>query len=79
MTQNTVSMIKYGLGVGIGLLLMGWALQAFLWTGYAKANPAYQSVSTSTGFVPFWTAIFVIGTIITYVYFMEGLDDIINE
>lgn len=64
---------KYGLGVAIGLLCMGYAAQTYLWFGYMKVNPSGGAVYISTGFRVFYAGLFVIGTIIAYTSFMRGL------
>lgn len=65
--------ILYGLGIGIGLLLMGFAASTYTWYGYMNAHPAIGTVSTSSGFTVFYVCIFVLGTIIAYTSFSHGL------
>ena len=72
MSGNELELVKNGIGVSIGLLVMLFAAQTFYWSGYMSANPDVTNVSTSSGFAPFWAAIFVLGATTTYVFFMRG-------
>ncbi len=73
MRQLQSDLAAYGLGVGLGLLMMGFAAQSFLWQGYMRANPAVGSVSTTAGFALFYAVVFVLGTVIAYMSFAKGL------
>jgi multisubunit Na+/H+ antiporter MnhB subunit len=72
--SSSESLLRYGVGVGVGLLVAGYAAQSYLWYGYQKANPATGGgPSTSPGFVPFTAVLFVAGTVLAYVAFARGL------
>ena len=71
MGTDTSTFAKYGLGVSVGLLLMGYAFEAFHWYGYMKANPAVGSISGgSQWFYGLW---FMLGTVVAFTAFMSGL------
>lgn len=73
MRQLQSDLAAYGLGVGLGLLAMGFAAQSILWQGYMRANPEVGSISTTPGFTLFYAGIFVLGSVIAYTSFVTGL------
>ena len=76
---STLSVATYGLGGGIGLLLMGYATMTYLWYGYQKANPAIGTISTSPGFEVVTALLFLVGTVIAFTAFSKGLARIVTE
>lgn len=73
MSSNT-TLAKYGLGGSIGLVMMGWASQTYLWYGYQLANPDVGATSTSSGFELTIAGLFVVGGIIAFTAFSRGLE-----
>jgi len=72
MPSNT-TVATYGLGGALGLLVMAWASQAYLWYGYQRANPTVGTISTTPGFEFFIAVLFVIGAVIAFTAFSRGL------
>ena len=75
---SPTALAKYGFGGSIGLLMMGWASQAYLWYGYQRANPAVGSVSTTPGFELELAVLFVVGSTIAFTSFSRGLEDALD-
>ena len=71
---STITLAKYGFGGSIGLLIMGWASQSYLWYGYQRANPEVGAVSTSPSFELMIAGLFVIGGVIAFTVFSLGLE-----
>lgn len=77
MKPSTRTLAAYGLGVGVGLLLMGYAAQAYLWYGYMRANPQIGRVYGGGGW--FWALVFVAGTVVAFTAFARGLGRVLEE
>lgn len=77
MSLNRTPQVRHGFGVGVGLLLIGFAAQTYLWYGYANASPSIGPIPTSPGFHIFYAGAFVFGTIITYLSFVNGLSHVL--
>jgi len=73
MPSDSFELATNGLGVAVGLLLMGYAAQSYLWQGYVNANPSVGPISTTLGFDLFYAATFVVGTVVAYTFFVSGL------
>jgi hypothetical protein len=71
---STTAFAKYGFGASIGLLVMGWASQAYLWYGYQRANPDIGAISTSPGHEFIIAGLFVIGCVVAFTSFFQGLE-----
>lgn len=76
---STATVAKYGLGVGAGLLLMGYSGQTYLWYGYQKVNPAIGYPDTSVGFTLVTAGIFLLGAMLAYVAFLKGISHTLAE
>jgi hypothetical protein len=66
MSGPTARGLVYALGGGIGLLMMGWAIQTYFWFGYQRANPDVGTVSTTPGFEVVTAGIFLLGTLVAF-------------
>jgi hypothetical protein len=71
--DRDATLLAHGLAGGVGLLVMGWATQAALWTGYMRANPAVGTVSSSGGGAVVVAVLFVLGATLAYTAFARGL------
>lgn len=71
--SSTAALAKYGFSGSIGLLIMGWASQTYLWYGYQRANPDVGTVSTSPGYEFVIAGLFVIGGVVAFTAFSRGL------
>lgn len=71
-----VSLAERGLAVAVGLILMGYSANTVFWYAYQRANPAVGEASTSFGFLALNALMFIAGTIVAYVAFMRGLDEV---
>lgn len=71
-------LIGYALAGGIGLLMMGFASMTYFWYGYQQANPAIGSVSTTPGFEFVTAGIFLLGTVIAFLGFTSGLEQVFS-
>lgn len=75
---SVTTLMKYGFGGGIGLLLVGWASHTYFWYGYQRANPDIH-VSTGAGFEGFLLALFIAGATIAFTAFSTGFSHVITE
>lgn len=76
--RSITTVATYGLGGALGLLVMGWASQTYLWYGYQRANPAVGTISTSPGFVIGVALLFVVGAVVAFTAFSRGLADALS-
>ena len=72
MSTDLLAYVKYGFGLSVGLLLMGFAFEAYHWHNYLQANPDVGTISSSGGWW-FFSVLFVIGTIIAFAAFASGI------
>jgi len=77
--DSDFSVTTYALSGGLGLLIMGYVTQTYLWYGYMQANPEIGGVSTSPGFILVHAIIFLLGTVIAFSGFSKGLAHVFNE
>lgn len=73
MSTNSLTYVKHGFGLSVGLLLMGFAFEAYHWRNYMQANPSVGSIS-STGGWWLYSVLFITGTIIAFTAFASGID-----
>ena len=73
-----VQLVEHGLGFAVGVMLAAFALNSMFWFSYQQANPAIGGVSTSPGFLAFYAALFLAGSIVAYVAFMDGLSRVLS-
>jgi len=64
------------LGGGIGLVMMGYAVQTVFWHGYQLANPTVGTVSTTPGFEAVTVGIFLLGTLVAFTGYTNALSQV---
>lgn len=73
MTASSRELAGYGIGVGLGLLVAGFAYETYHWYGYMQANPAVGQVSTSPVLRLSVAVMFLIGVTLAFVSFAQGM------
>ena len=73
MDALNVSLVKYAIGVAIGVLISGWAVQSFFISTLTQLIPEYQTASTSVGFIVIWSLILAAGITIACVSLFAGI------
>lgn len=73
MTASSRELAGYGVGVGLGLLVAGFALETYHWYGYMQANPAVGAVSTTPTLRLSVALMFLVGVTVAFVSFASGM------
>ncbi|MFC5970567.1 hypothetical protein ACFPYI_04410 [Halomarina salina] len=77
MSTDSLTFVKYGLGVALGLFVMLYTFESYHWYGYMKANPNTGSVSGGGWW--FNGLFFIIGVVVAFTSFMSGLQQAIQS